>query len=79
MPEYLVLLFALAALVVAHVLDDSNRGHLQLVEHLDTLDHIHVCQLLRRGNYHSRLDCRLLAQRQLDVARAWREIYDEEI
>jgi hypothetical protein len=77
LPEYFVFLLTLAALIVAHILDDSYSRDFKLVKHLNPLDDIDICEFLRCSHYHCRLNIHFLAECQLDVTCARGEIYNE--
>jgi hypothetical protein len=69
-----MLLITLSALVIRHVLNNGNSGNLQLIKHLNSLDHINVSQFLGSCNNNSTFDLQLLTQGQLNVTSAWRKV-----
>ena len=60
-----------------HVLDDAEHGHVDLFEHLQRLARIEQGNILRRGDDHRTGYRHALAQGQLDVAGAGRQIDDQ--
>jgi hypothetical protein len=75
--KYFMFVLTTCALIVGHVFNHCDCGNLQLIEHLYTLYHIHICQFLGRCDYHSCCYLNLLPKSQLDVASSWREIYNK--
>src|ERR687895_1933387 len=69
------LLIAMWALKVAHVFNDTDNWHIELVEHPDRLDcNIH-CYVLRRGYYENTRYRYCLRYCQWRVACAGRKVY----
>ena len=68
---------AVRADVDAHVLDDADDRHADLLEHLEALARVDQRDVLRRGDDHGAGDRHLLRQRQLDVAGARRHVDDQ--
>ena len=69
-----MLLIAVGTLVVGHVFDHRYCRYFQQVKHFDALDHIYIRQFLRRSHYHCRFQRHFLAQSDLYIASARREI-----
>ena len=68
---------AVRADVHAHVLDDSEHGHVDLLEHLEALAGVGQRDVLRRRDDHGARDRHALRERELDVAGAGRHVDDE--
>ena len=75
--EHALLVAAVRADVDAHVLDDAEHRHVDLLEHLDALAGIGQRDGLRRGHDHGAAHRHALRQGELDVARARRHVHDE--
>jgi len=69
-----MLLGALAAFVICHILYNSNCGHFQSVKHFYSFDNINEGKFLRSSYDYSCSYLHLLTQRKLDVASTWGEI-----
>ena len=67
----------LRADVRAHVLDDAEHRHFDLLEHAQTLARIEQRDVLRRRHDHGAADRHSLRQRELDIARAGRHVDDQ--
>ena len=67
----------LRADVRAHVLDDAEDRHADLLEHLEALARVEQRDVLRRRDDHRAGDRHALRQRQLDVAGAGRHVDDQ--
>ena len=68
---------AVAAHVHAHVLDDAEHGHVDLLEHLEALAGVGERDVLRRGDDDGARDRHALRERELDVAGAGRHVDHE--
>src|SRR5439155_1713217 len=77
--EERVLGAALRAHVSAHVLDHAEHGRAHLGEHRHRPPDVQEGNVLRRGDDHPTRDRYLLHERQLGVARAGRQVDDEEV
>ena len=72
-----ILVAALPALIVGHILDYAQNTHPQILEHLDSLDHIDEGQPLRSGHDDCPVEVELLAETELDVASSRRHVHDQ--
>ena len=77
--EDVLLVAAVRADVEAHVLDDAEHRHVDLLEHLEPLARVQQRDVLRRGDDHGAGDRHALRQRELDVAGARRHVDDQVI
>src|SRR5262249_20773920 len=70
MAENVASLAAMRALEIAHVLNDAEHGHVDLLEHGKPPPRIDQRQILRRGDDDGALQRHVLRERQLRIARA---------
>jgi hypothetical protein len=68
---------AMAADVQAHVLDDPEHGHVNLLEHLEPFARIGQRDVLRRRDDDRSADGNALSERQLDIAGSGRHVDDQ--
>ena len=76
-PEQFFFVTTIGADVVTHVLYDAQNGHLNLLEHGDALDHIRQRDRLWGGDDQRTGQRHGLAERELDVPGAGRQIDDQ--
>src|ERR1700742_5191743 len=74
MPENIRLRSAVRTLEIAHVLDDAEHGHVDLLEHRQSPPRVDQRQILRRRDDDGALQRYILRQRQLRVAGTRRHI-----
>src|SRR5205823_8000610 len=77
--EDLVAVTARRALVVAHVLDDPEERHVDLLEHREPLARVDQRNLLRRRDDDRPGELNFLRERQLRVAGSGRQIDEQKI
>jgi hypothetical protein len=78
-PENLVAMVALAANVIAHVLDHAEHRHVNFLEHRDSALDVEQRDLLRRRHNHAAVKRHALGDRELRVTRAGRQVEHQAI
>lgn len=69
-----VLLIAVVADVVCHILNESDRWYLEAVEHFNSLNNIDVAQPLWSRHNHCSCKVQFLTESKLDISCSWRKV-----
>ena len=79
MPEYMCFMAAFGANILAHILNHAQNGRVQRGEHIQSLSRIQQRDILRGRDHNGASQLSLLAQCQLNIPGAGRQVDDQDV